>query len=236
KPAGEDRAACAMYPAAYRLTAIRLWTYVAKRRGWVMSLASRDVRKLLDCLAHLYAPPSGSFAVHVLGAARDLVSADTRVWNRFDLPRRRLTYAEDPPGKLGTDKRIAEMVRRLFPEHPLLAYNISTRGRSRATAISDLLGVRAFHRSSVYAEFFRPAQIQDQVAVAVPGSFPRLSGLIFHRSTRSFTQRDRLMLDLLAPHLARAERSAAALDRARSLSRGLEAALAMHGTGVLVLG
>jgi hypothetical protein len=61
-------------------------------------------------------------------------------------------------------------------------------------------------------------------------------GISFEPSTRSFTPRDQPVLDLIGPHLARAQRNVAALSRARRLSAGLELALASQCAGVMVLG
>jgi DNA-binding CsgD family transcriptional regulator len=209
-----------------------------------MALSMRDARTLVDCVARLYAPPAAAFEAHALVALRDLVPADTRGWSTFVLatnsrefqPSEGLaSYSYDPPGIFGLRERIAELAAELFHEHPLVAHYVRTRGRAPATAISDLLGVRAFRRLGVYNEFFRPLGIEDQLAVPLPDSFPRLAGVHFHRSTRSFKARDRQLLDLVGPHLSRAERNAAALRRARRLSAGLDTALATLRAGVLVL-
>src|SRR5262249_18149459 len=203
-----------------------------------VALATRDVRTLIDCVGRLYSPPVGPFSTHVLAAVRDLIPADTRGWHRIDVGNGGMAYcdyADDPPGAFGLPTLIAEAAAATFPEHPVVAPGAGTKGRAGAIAISDLIGARAFHRLAIYHEFFRPFGIEDQLAVAVPESYPRLAGISFHRSTRSFGATDRLLLDLIRPHLKNAERNAAALERARAHSAGLEAALAARAAGILVL-
>jgi DNA-binding CsgD family transcriptional regulator len=79
--------------------------------------------------------------------------------------------------------------------------------------------VREYHALALYGEFYRELGYEDQMAIELfpPGS--ELISIAFARDRRSFTERDRRLLNLLRPHLARAYRH---VQRVALLKRNLE--------------
>jgi DNA-binding CsgD family transcriptional regulator len=85
-----------------------------------------------------------------------------------------------------------------------------------AYKLSDFISSAALHRrEKLYQQFLRPLDTEDQMLLFLPDVRPvkwgelaqaniTLSGFIINRSSRSFTERDRLVLNLLRPHLAQA--------------------------------
>lgn len=90
---------------------------------------------------------------------------------------------------------------RFEPQHPLCAYMRS--GGIDAMRISDLLTQREFHRLEIYTEWFRPLSVEHELEVGLPARAGRSKTFLFDRESGDFTDRDRLVLDLLRPHLIR---------------------------------
>ena len=83
-------------------------------------------------------------------------------------------------------------------ESPLLrAYR---RGRGSAVKYSDFLSRQAFHRTGLYNEFFRPRGTEYRIAKGLPGPSGLVTSVYLDRSRRDFSERERLLLNLLRPH------------------------------------
>ena len=70
----------------------------------------------------------------------------------------------------------------------------------RALKISDFLSTREFRRLELHADICRPLGIDYVMKLFLPSRGGVASGFVFDRGGRDFTERDRLMLDLLRPH------------------------------------
>ena len=90
-----------------------------------------------------------------------------------------------------------------------------------ALKLSDFLSPRELHETRLYDLWFRPYGVEHELSVAIPSPHWHTKTFLFDRSreSRDFTGRDRLILDLLQPHLAR-------LWQAAKTRRLLNAALA----------
>jgi DNA-binding CsgD family transcriptional regulator len=91
-----------------------------------------------------------------------------------------------------------------------------------AVKYSDFYSRRELHRTRVYQLLQKPIGMEDSLAIRLripPFSRPKILG--FDRSGSNFGERDRAVLDLLAPHLLQ-------LYQAHESRRRLRAALALH--------
>ena len=94
------------------------------------------------------------------------------------------------------------------------------RGDFRALKVSDFLTRTQLRRSRLYDAWFRPLGVEHELNVPIPSPLWHTKTFLFDRADgRDFTERDRLVLDLLQPHLAR-------LREAAHTRRLLRAALA----------
>jgi hypothetical protein len=85
-----------------------------------------------------------------------------------------------------------------------------------AYKVSDFVTLKELHcLEGLYQKFLRPLSLKDQMTLFFPNEPPwgwyqlsqvkaTLVGVSLNRSQRSFTERDRLMLNLLRPHLFQA--------------------------------
>ncbi|HET9173411.1 MAG TPA: helix-turn-helix transcriptional regulator [Actinospica sp.] len=173
-----------------------------------MRLTTRDTVTVLETVKTLNAHrDAGTFPHAALAAVRALIPADHYGYNELNLRTRRMTALVEPDDAVPVE---IESLARLMREHPLFAH-IRQTGDRAAHAISELIAPRDFHRLTVYDVFFRPSSIEDQVACILPGPPWLVVALVASRGRPAFTERDRLVLDLLRPHVEQAYRACQAL-------------------------
>ena len=96
-----------------------------------------------------------------------------------------------------------EIYWRLRHQHPVCRYEDGT-GEFSALKISDFLSKAELRRREIYWEYFRPWEIEYQMSIGLEAPLSHTKVFIFTRGGgRDYTERDRKILDLLRPHLAR---------------------------------
>jgi DNA-binding CsgD family transcriptional regulator len=124
---------------------------------------------------------------------------------------------------------------RIRDHHPVLRHFERSR-HGGARKLSDFVGGRArYHRLPIYQEFFRPAGIEHQMSIALPSTGPRLVRITLNRAGGDFSERDRLVLDLVRPHVAEAQEHAEAFDRLAAACGDLERAADTLDVGVITV-
>jgi DNA-binding CsgD family transcriptional regulator len=200
----------------------------------MVALAARDAERLLRFVAE--AEELGGddpFTPEVLGELGKLVPSNRLVYEEQDRVRQRIRHTArradgwDPPKISVSYWDIAE-------EHPVCSRNNS--GDFRALKLSDFVSLRQLRRSRIYAEWFRPGDIERELIVAIPSPPWHTKTVLFNRPRgRDFTERDRLVLDLLQPHLGRLWRAAQTRRCLRAATATLESASDQAPRGVIVL-
>jgi DNA-binding CsgD family transcriptional regulator len=185
-------------------------------------LTSKQLRQLLDFLRAGYAcHDQETFVTHLLGGVPTLIPAETTSYTEIDLRTGRVgdsTRLTPVAPRFPGDQQIYEAY---LPEHPVFTY-VQQTGDGRAVKISDFLTQRQFHGTGLYNEFFRRVKVEDQMSVSLAVQPARLIGIALFRGRRSFSERERLLLDLLRPHLAQAYanvQAATAMRQEVSLAR-----------------
>jgi DNA-binding CsgD family transcriptional regulator len=197
-------------------------------------LTRRDLRSLFDCLREVYAIRSlSAFPACVISTLRRVVPTDIISYNEVNVGLQRFTTLTEPREAINFPDGL-EIFRQHIPEHPLIAYYGRTRD-GRARKISDLVTQSQFHQSGLYSEFFRKVKVEHQMAFTLPVQPPLLIGIALNRSRSDFTERDRLCLDLLRPHLIQAYRNAEAFTEGARRLVLLEQAMDAGGLGVVIL-
>lgn len=146
-------------------------------------------------------------AAVVCSSLRRLIPCDAAGWNEIDLDGQIVRVHNEPELVFAH-----EQLNRLVATHPLLRYVIET-GDLSARTISDLLDVDAFHRTQLYLEVYRSLGVEDQLAAAVEVDDSRIVAVALNRGACTFTDDDRVMLDLLRPHLVAAHERATRRER-----------------------
>lgn len=108
-----------------------------------------------------------------------------------------------PAGALSEQDRAA--FDRHFHEHPLVRYHAYQGGRG-TQRISDSLPIEQFRRSALYNDYYRRIRIDHAMALPIYVRDGVLVSFVLNRTRRNFTDRERALLDVLRPHLARVYR------------------------------
>jgi hypothetical protein len=111
---------------------------------------------------------------------------------------------------------------RFLHQHPVIAAYGPTGIHSAAT-ISDYATPRQVRRLDLYQALYRPLGIADQITSNAAGPAGITIGLAISRAQRGFTERDRVILDLLHPYLGLGPARAARLERMAQCHRALAA-------------
>jgi DNA-binding CsgD family transcriptional regulator len=105
---------------------------------------------------------------------------------------------------------------------------------TRTVALSDLLPFHQWRKTALFNEVYSKLGMHEQLAGAFPYAWPDLAGLIVNRSRRTFTERDRLVLNLLRFHVSEACRNANMVD-ANRVAGIAEAFVPLLDGGTIVL-
>jgi DNA-binding CsgD family transcriptional regulator len=124
---------------------------------------------------------------------------------------------------------------RAWRDHPVLRDDLARAGQG-ARRISDFVHPREWRRKELFNDFYRPLGMTRELAAQVSwGPAGSSCCLVAHRAGRDFSERDRAVLEIAAPHVraARARLRAEALvaERLALVEQGLEGAR----RGVLLL-
>lgn len=170
----------------------------------VVRLSSSDLRAALDLVARVSAAAApDAFALEATRGLREVVRCDFATYNEISVAAGRTVVLTDPPEVQRPDAQDA--FDRNLHEHPIAVHYSVNRG-APALTMSDFVGLRAFRETSLYDELYRPVDGNYVLAVHLPVPRGLVVGFALVRSARDFGQRDRALLDLLKPHLARAYR------------------------------
>jgi DNA-binding CsgD family transcriptional regulator len=149
-----------------------------------------------------------------------LIPCEAAGWNEVDLEGRSVRAHIHPPLEFSH-----AALDDLIHTHPLVR-NATETGDLGAHTISELLDEDAFHATPIYRRLYRPMGVEDQLGAAIRLESQGLVGVALNRRERSFTEGDRLLLDLLRPHISGAYAHVLhrldARDRAAALEAELE--------------
>jgi DNA-binding CsgD family transcriptional regulator len=204
-------------------------------RGAVVAISARDAELLLRFVGE--AEDLGAddpFTPEALVELGKLVRADWVYYCEQDRVRQRGRYLVRRLGDERDDAGASVSYWDIAAEHPVCSRH--NRGDFRALKLSDFLSLKQLRLSRIYALWFRPAGIEHQLNVAIPSPPWHTKTFLFDRRRgRDFTERDRLMLDLLRPHFGRLWRAAQTRRRLRATLAALDKAPELDPQGLIVL-
>jgi DNA-binding CsgD family transcriptional regulator len=198
----------------------------------VRALRQQDLRSLAQLLDSLDQVQADAFAARLAVGLHTIVPGAVSSYNEFG-PRSAAVGAVEPWDARGSAE-VRAAFERLAWQHPVLARFRAARSQP-ARSISDYASRRELERLDLYHAVYGPLGITDQISIAVPGPGQLTIGIAMGRERRGFSLRERLLLELLRPHLAAGrlrEGREAALRDARA---ALEAASGGQERAVVVL-
>jgi len=138
-----------------------------------------------------------------------------------------------PAGAVPTD--LAQTFESHKHEHPLI-WHFSEHPQARVGKISDFLTQREFHRLALYNEFFRKIGVEYQIVIGLPAPSPRVGGVALSRKGPDFSERERMLLSVLQPHIVQAHRNAEAFSRVKREATLVLTGLEEVGGGIVLSG
>ncbi len=203
------------------------------------ALASTDAERLLRFVSEAEGIGGDQpFTGDVLVELGRLIEADWVTYTEVDhVHRLSLMYVPRPGDEDDESGDFDDHDWVLMNEHPVCR-QWRKDGRSRALRMSDVITQRDLRQNRFYDHFFRPWGIKYELKVRLPSSPPwHAQTFMFNRTVgRDFTQRDRLVLELLTPHLSRLWQAARARRLLASTLEALEWAPETESRGVVLLG
>lgn len=159
-----------------------------------------------------------------------LIAADAVGWSEIDVRSGAIRIFALPEG-LTPDHE--DMLSELLYENPLLEHRADTYCTART--FSDFLSVSEYHRRQIYCDVYRHYEVEEQMAAWFGVGKDGLIAVALNRTRRSFTGDDRMLLDLLLPHIEGAFRTVDERGAVRHRIEALELAFEARHTGVVIL-
>jgi DNA-binding CsgD family transcriptional regulator len=187
----------------------------------VRSLAERDATALLKVVAELdHLDDPQPFPPEFLKTLARLIGTGSAAYSVLDRHNERLVqqsewcngdeYVEGPSDETGNPYW------RLRHSHPLCSYREQTGDWTTAHTVSEFASQQGFRRTAVWDEVYRYEGINYWLDMGLPPQKGVTRVFIFTHAVHDFGERERLLLQLLEPHLERraaeVELRAAAVD------------------------
>jgi DNA-binding CsgD family transcriptional regulator len=186
----------------------------------VATLSQSDIEVLLSLSSELAATDDAiTFPPSVLARLAELLP-DAEV-NYCELDRSRecsLSQSWLVDGEGGIDRPADKALQSYFAlrhQHPVCRYREGAHDWVSVRKVSDFVTLRDFRRTEIWNELYRDDNVNYWIDVGLDPHGAETYVFIFTRQRRDFDERDRLMLQLIRPHLQR--RHTAAKLTARSV-------------------
>ena len=191
-------------------------------------LDSRSVRVLLAALERLNADPDpATLADRAVEAAMGMVRCDLLSFDFFSKdPRYEHTaWANDP---MLLDPEFMRPFGELLHQHPIVKVSLANPDGT-ALKITDAVSQHAFERTDLYNVVFRRAHVDKQMGLGLLSEGDLVMTCAFSRKGADFTDREKAIATMAAPHFVNAIRNGFAFRR-------ISDALQATGSGVIALG
>lgn len=190
------------------------------------ALAQSDLLAALDLLCEAEGVGGITpFPSQLLDRLRELVPSDWVAYNELDrLGSRDLHYEACARGHEVDEAAPQDVWKsfwRLRAQHPICAYQDRS-GDFATHKLSDFVQRREWHRLEIYQDYFRHFNTEYLLTVGLPAPPWHTKLFMFGSANRDYSERDRLLLNLLRPHLVHLYESAKARRLAAALAVGAE--------------
>lgn len=200
-------------------------------------LSHRDMQTLMGCVRDIYSDLSlDAWHYRLLPVISRAIHSNFVAYSEITPLTQTVTQIEFP-GSISPQDML--VLNRYLHEHPILNLLYKDRmsrhpykreiekemsGRYPAPAVSpecqavkvsDFLSDTRYRRLRLYNEFCKKYDVEYQICVPLSFQRSKLKGIAFHRDRRDFSERDRLMLNCLSPHIRQAYGNAEAISAIR---------------------
>jgi DNA-binding CsgD family transcriptional regulator len=171
-------------------------------RAGLEPLRTRDLRAVLEFVETAWAlAGERPFTPETLAALNQLIPSDEVAYCELDHMRKRVVEYMDTNG---TDGGGDDLFWAIVDDHPLCRHQ-SAYADFSALRLSDVISRRRLINSRIYADWFRPSGFEAELEAGIARSRARTRNFLLDRAHGDFSARDRAVLELVRPHLARIE-------------------------------
>lgn len=201
-------------------------------------LRDRDL-EALDAFLEVVAETRSvqEFRSRTVEAVPRVVASEVTAWNEVDRATGALVnpviHPRPPEWQLAREDEVRQAFATYAHEHPVLQHQLRT-GDGRPRAISDFVDQEQFHRTMLYQSCYSVLGTEDQLAIGLPDP-ALIVAITLTRGWQEFDARDRLLLNLMRPHIVQGLRNCQSFDRIRRLEASLEHHLDAEDEGFIFL-
>jgi DNA-binding CsgD family transcriptional regulator len=207
------------------------------------TLSIDDIHKLNQGIQQLYTIHNfDTFGVDTLAIIDRLIPGDLPQFHTTNFQTHQVltTFL---PNFYGFIPKILEVTQKYFDEHPIVHQMPQT--LNGVYKISDFITRQELHcLEGLYQQFLRYLDVEDQITFFIPnanptggdkfsGSDSTVNGFTTHRTWGKFTERDRLMLNLLRSHIFQARLNAKNYQKLAQSCSGIQNSLDLLGAIIL---
>jgi len=209
-------------------------------------LTNRNLQKLQECILEIYSDLNGdTFHANMLLAIAKVIPASSTGYAEVNVANSALSknvinpfIALSPAEVVAFQTYLHEhpLMPLMYPQgtnHPfkkdITNFRVGRRGShgesfiGKALKIHDILTRSQFRRLGIYNEFYRKLDIEHQMVVLLSDSTHALNkNIAVNRDRRDFTEEERLILNLLVPHITQAFKNVEVYEKARQTVAALE--------------
>ena len=166
-------------------------------------VSTKDLRNLGKYLQDLYALRThAQFTDFLISSLSRLVDADVISYNEIHKDTGETIY-KHAPRSFSPLPEGAEILSAFIHEHPIWNYWKDTKDLT-PWRMTDFISSRAFRDLGIFKEFYDPLRIPHQIMMCIGESRDDGYPLGIHRGAKDFTERDRVLLSLVHPHINQA--------------------------------
>ena len=200
----------------------------------MVRLAPRDFERVLSAVRLVgEAEDPDVFSQVAIEQVAALVPSDVVTFNEVDPVAGRLVFVAEPV-LFSFPPEPKTHFSALTGQHPLIVY-IGETGDGSAKKISDFWTQEEFHASDLYQLAYGPMGVEYQMAVGLPAPRPIVVGIAASRADSDFSERDRMVFNLLRPHFVQAWHNARDRRHMRALLGAAVKASEPGAAGLLIL-
>ena len=178
-------------------------------------LTADELLLALDVVREVQAAPDLDAYRQAVLRVRELVPCQEIGYNEVDAGTGEIFMILEPPESVlpGLHQAFARHVE----DHPVIRHHRES-GDGSARAISDFLSEEEFHQTGIYREVYALMGAEDQLSFILPSPPSVIVGIAMNRAERSFSERDKEIIELVRPHLSQSFRDAQMRERIDPLS------------------
>lgn len=208
-------------------------------------LTHRDIHILQDSIREIYSDlDSDAWHFRLLAVISKIIPSNLITYNKINPVEQKVIYHQRP--SVCVSSKDIPIYEKYMHDHPVIKilypvltknhpFKNSIEGRVRrihpdfirhpegcTLKISDFLTNTQFRSLGLYNEFYRKYDTEYQICLPLSYRTDTGEGIAVSRNGKDFSERDRLMLNLLGPHIIQAFNNAEAHAKARQASAALE--------------